>query len=62
MTRLLTPGLCLLLVPLTAPAASETTAQDAARNMDEYLERLVPFGFSGTVFFARDGEVLLNKG
>lgn len=35
---------------------------DVAIRLDQYLSRLVPFGFSGAVLVARDGEVILEKG
>jgi len=46
----------------SVPVITTAADRDAAHNLDVYLERLVPFGFSGTVLLARNGEVLLNKG
>src|SRR5512143_1555851 len=31
-------------------------------NLDTYLTRITPFGFSGAVLVAKNGEVILNKG
>ncbi|HEX6252566.1 MAG TPA: serine hydrolase domain-containing protein [Gemmatimonadaceae bacterium] len=54
------------------PAGTTTTTADAipiARDpqgvvarIDTHLSRLVPFGFSGAVLLAKDGNVLLSKG
>lgn len=54
--------MAILLSFWSAPMITTAAESDAARNLDVYLERLVPFGFSGTVLLARDGDVLLNKG
>ena len=35
---------------------------DAARRVDEYLTRLIPYGFSGAVLVAHDGKIVLKKG
>ncbi len=43
-----------------AGVASE--AGGVGARVDEYLTRVTPFGFSGTLLVAREGEVLLNKG
>jgi CubicO group peptidase (beta-lactamase class C family) len=40
----------------------ETTVDPVAMRLDSYLDRMVPFGFSGTVLLARNGEVLLESG
>jgi len=39
----------------------EVLQGDAARRIDDYLTRLVPHGFSGTVLIAADGHVVLKK-
>jgi CubicO group peptidase (beta-lactamase class C family) len=33
-----------------------------AQKVDSYLSRIVPFGFSGSLLIAREGEIVLNKG
>jgi CubicO group peptidase (beta-lactamase class C family) len=33
-----------------------------ARVVDEYLGRIVPYGFSGAVLVAKDDRIILNKG
>lgn len=35
---------------------------EAAQKMDDYLNRITPFGFSGALLAAVDGEIVLNKG
>jgi len=45
-----------------APPAAGTVQGDAARRVDDYLTRLVPYGFSGAVLVAREGQVILEKG
>jgi CubicO group peptidase (beta-lactamase class C family) len=35
---------------------------DVAARVDQYLTRLVPYGFSGAVLIAKDGQVVLEKG
>ena len=45
-----------------APPAAGTAQGDAARRVDDYLTRLVPYGFSGAVLVAKDGQVVLEKG
>ncbi len=58
----------LLLISLSLFGLSiqgQTTAAvsgDMGKSVHEYLSRTVPFGFSGAVLVARDGEILLNKG
>jgi CubicO group peptidase (beta-lactamase class C family) len=48
------------------PEPSATTAATAptqpGQQLDDYLSRLVPFGFSGAVLVAQGDEILLNKG
>ena len=49
----------------SGPLAVTRTADgstDAARRVDEYLTRLVPYGFSGAVLIAQDGKIVLKKG
>lgn len=46
--------------PSGAGAAPE--AVDVGARLDEYLTRATPFGFSGALLVAREGEVLLNEG
>jgi len=35
---------------------------ETGKQIDLYLTRITPFGFSGTALVAKDGEILLNKG
>jgi len=35
---------------------------DLGRKLDNYLTRITPFGFSGALLVAREGEIILNKG
>jgi len=41
---------------------TSTNQKDISKSINEYLERVEPFGFSGAVLVAKDGKVLLNKG
>jgi CubicO group peptidase (beta-lactamase class C family) len=43
---------------VTAPMVEEPIAQA----VDEYLNRIVPYGFSGAVLVAKDDRIILNKG
>lgn len=43
-------------------AAGEIVEGDLAEKMDLYMTRITPFGFSGALLLAKDGEVILNKG
>jgi CubicO group peptidase (beta-lactamase class C family) len=64
MTRFATSVLVLaasLVLAGTAPAA-DVVQGDVGTRLDTYLTRLVPFGWSGAVLVARDGEIVLNKG
>lgn len=42
--------------------AGQAALTDAARRVDDYLTRLVPYGFSGAVLVASHGDVVLKKG
>ena len=42
--------------------AEEVAKGDLGKKLDEYLTRVAPFGFSGAVLVARDGEVVLDEG
>jgi CubicO group peptidase (beta-lactamase class C family) len=62
-----TPALVLALAAtLALPAAAQPgapgTAVGLGAELDRYLQRTVPFGFSGSVLVARDGNVLLHRG
>jgi CubicO group peptidase (beta-lactamase class C family) len=64
MTRFATSVLVValfLLVAAKSPAA-DVVQGDVGARIDAYLTRLVPFGWSGAVLVARDGEIVLNKG
>ena len=39
-----------------------TVSGELGGRLDEYLTRITPFGFAGTVLVAKDGEIVLNKG
>jgi len=41
---------------------AEVETGNLEKSIDEYLSRTVPFGFSGAVLVAREGEIILNKG
>jgi CubicO group peptidase (beta-lactamase class C family) len=45
-----------------APPAAGSAEGGAARRVDDYLTRLVPYGFAGAVLVAKDGQVVLEKG
>ena len=65
MTQLLSLGLLLAASTLSvtvAPAASDQVRGEVATRVDTYLTRLVPFGWSGAVLVAQNGQVVLNKG
>jgi CubicO group peptidase (beta-lactamase class C family) len=57
-----------ILALLTSLAASgsawspDTVSGEIGRRVDDYLTRLVPYGFSGAVLVAKDGVVVLEKG
>lgn len=40
----------------------EIVSGEIGRRTDDFLRRLVPFGFSGAVLIAKDGEIVLKKG
>ena len=54
--------LCVIIAALEDGCCGEVVEGDLGRRLDEYLTRIVPFGFSGAVLVARDGKVILNKG
>lgn len=41
---------------------TNTNDPDLAKSVDLYMQRAVPFGFSGAILVAKNGHVLLNKG
>jgi CubicO group peptidase (beta-lactamase class C family) len=43
-------------------AGSEIVNGELGRKLDEYMTRITPFGFSGVLLVAKDGEIILNKG
>lgn len=66
---LLWTALFLIFALLTACTSSsddlsfgEVVKGDVGRNLDTYLTRITPFGFSGALLVAKEGEILLNKG
>ncbi len=58
----------LALLPLTvSPTRSSDHTKEIVKGalgarLDEYLTRIMPFGFSGALLVAKNGEVILNKG
>ena len=44
------------------PAPSDVVQGDVGRRVDAFLTRLVPFGWSGVVLVAQEGQIALNKG
>ena len=53
-----------LVMPIAAqtPTGGGTPRGEMAARVDDYLTRLVPFGFSGAVLVEKDGQVVLEKG
>ena len=51
-------------LPSTAPAELDrpVVRGELGATLDEYLSRLVPYGFSGAILVAKEGEILLHKG
>jgi CubicO group peptidase (beta-lactamase class C family) len=47
--------------PSAQTRAGEVVSGDAAKRVDAYLTGLVPYGFSGAVLIAKDGQVALKK-
>jgi CubicO group peptidase (beta-lactamase class C family) len=43
-------------------SCGEVVKGGMAGKVDSYLNRIVPFGFSGALLIAREGEIVLNKG
>jgi len=55
--------ICFCLPALAAGQSSETIVRgDAGARLDAWFSRITPYGFSGAVLVARDGEVILNRG
>jgi CubicO group peptidase (beta-lactamase class C family) len=48
-------------VPGVAQPAGDVVLGDIGARLDQYLSRLVPYGYSGAVLVAKDGTVLLKK-
>lgn len=65
MRRILIP---LIIAAAAAPAAAQQQtpvaldAREVARRLDEHARRLVPFGYSGSLLVAKDGEVIIAGG
>lgn len=66
----MTRSVCACLVAILGLAVAGPRAQsrtgevvigDAATRVDQYLSRLVPFGYSGAVLIAQDGTIVLRK-
>ncbi len=62
--RQILPLLCISMFGRTAlaQAPAPVVRGEMAARVDRYLARLVPYGFSGAVLIAKDGEVVLKKG
>jgi len=43
-------------------ATEDIVRGDLGRKLDDYLARITPFGFSGALLVAKEGEIVLNKG
>ena len=65
------PGACLAMLPVVASSMvfaaqqadkSSIVKGELGAKIDEYLRRLVPFGFSGALVVAKDGDVVLRAG
>ena len=65
MTRFAGVLTTLLVMAIAAPGAQvrshEVVSGAAAQRVDDYLSRLVPYGFSGAVLIAKDGQVVLKR-
>ena len=48
--------------PAVRAQSREIVSGEIGRRTDDFLRRLVPFGFSGAVLIAKDGEIVLKKG
>jgi CubicO group peptidase (beta-lactamase class C family) len=53
---------CLLAGPAPGQAPPPVVRGEMAVLVDQYLTRLVPYGFSGAVLIAKEGQVVLEKG
>jgi CubicO group peptidase (beta-lactamase class C family) len=49
-------------VCVAATSGAQVVRGEVAARVDTYLSRLVPYGFSGAVLVAKDGQVILEKG
>jgi CubicO group peptidase (beta-lactamase class C family) len=49
--------------PVTAASSSDTIVREGlGAKLDDYLQRLTDWGYSGTVLVAKDGQIILQKG
>ncbi len=53
---------CLLHVSAFAGNAKEIVRGELGKKLDTYLTRITPFGFSGALLVAREGDIVINKG
>ncbi len=53
--------LCLCGAPAVAQPAGDVVLGEIGARLDQYLSRVVPYGYSGAVLVAKDGTVLLKK-
>ncbi len=51
-----------IVVSATAVGRAQAVRGEIAARVDAYLTRLVPYGFSGAVLVAKDGQIILEKG
>ncbi|UCE24673.1 MAG: beta-lactamase family protein, partial [Candidatus Zixiibacteriota bacterium] len=59
---LLTMGVLHCALPGSAEKSTDTVNGELAMNVDQYLTRITPFGFSGAALVAKGDQILLNKG
>jgi len=48
--------------PFPVVSKAEIVKGEIGARLDEYLTRITPFGFSGALLVARNGEILVNRG
>ncbi len=60
--RVALTALAMMIASAAATSSAQVVRGEAAARVDAYLTRLVPYGFSGAVLVAKDGQVILEKG
>ena len=53
---------CFLSIFASAKNDTEIVKGELGKKLDLYLTRITPFGFSGALLVAKDGEIILNQG